>query len=124
MSGMGLCANILTTVDEVVVFMRRFTVGCLFSGMGGLASGLARAGFSIRWANDNDEFACATFRHRFPETPFVEKDVRDLSVRTDELAGVDVLAGGFPCQSFSQAGGRRGFEEMNGGRYSSRSHGC
>ena len=55
-----------------------------------------------------------TFRHRFPGTPFVEKDVRSLSVPTDGLAEVDVLAGGFPCQSFSQAGGRRGFEDERG----------
>ena len=32
----------------------KITVGCLFSGMGGFASGLAKAGFEIRWASDND----------------------------------------------------------------------
>ena len=90
------------------------TVGCLFSGMGGFASGLAEAGFDIRWASDNDEFACATFRHRFPNVTLVEKDVRKLSVDADSLASVDVLAAGFPCQSFSQAGGRRGLEDPRG----------
>ena len=82
--------------------------------MGGFASGLAEAGFAIRWATDNDEFACAAFAYRFPQVPFIEKDVRELSVQADGLADVDVLAAGFPCQSFSQAGSRRGFEDPRG----------
>ena len=90
------------------------TAGCLFSGMGGFAAGLAEAGFAIRWANDNDEFACAAFRHRFPGVAVVQKDVRQLAVQRDSLSGVDLLAAGFPCQSFSQAGGRRGFEDPRG----------
>ena len=90
------------------------TAGCLFSGMGGFATGLIESGFNITWANDNDEYACAAFRHRFPNVRFVDKDVRDLSVRTDHLEEVALLAGGFPCQSFSQAGDRRGFEDPRG----------
>lgn len=93
---------------------QRLTAGCLFSGMGGLASGLKQAGFSIRWACDNDEHASATFRHRFPDVRFIEKSVCDLDVIKDELGGVDVLAGGFPCQSFSQAGERSGFDDPRG----------
>ncbi len=90
------------------------TAGCMFSGMGGFASGLARAGFKISWATDNDEAACKVFRHRFPNVPVVEKDVRELSVQADNLATVNVLAGGFPCQSFSLAGNRNGFEDPRG----------
>lgn len=92
----------------------RLTAGCLFSGMGGFASGLLHSGFSIRWANDRNEYAGATFRHRFPNIPFIEKDVRELSVKEDGLAPVQVLAAGFPCQSFSQAGSRRGFDDPRG----------
>ncbi len=90
------------------------TAGCLFSGMGGFASGLVKAGFAIRWASDNDEFACATFQYRFPGVPVINKDVRELSVQADGLNEVDLLAAGFPCQSFSQAGGRLGFEDPRG----------
>ena len=93
---------------------QQVTAGSLFSGMGGFASGLIRAGFAIRWASDKDEHAGATFRHRFPGVPLVEKDVSELSVQTDHLVPVQVLAAGFPCQSFSQAGGRRGFEDPRG----------
>lgn len=90
------------------------TAGCLFSGMGGLASGLVRAGFAIRWASDCDRFACDTFRHRLPNVSVVEKDVKELSVTKDSLTNVDVVAAGFPCQSFSMAGNRKGFEDPRG----------
>lgn len=93
---------------------RQLTAGCLFSGMGGLASGLDSAGFAVRWASDNDAYAAAAFRHRFPDARFIEKDVRELTATADQLAGVDVLAGGFPCQSFSQAGVRAGFDDPRG----------
>lgn len=92
--------------------MPAMTVGCLFCGMGGFASGFVAAGFKTLWANDADPHACATFRHRFPKVPLFEKDVRQLSAK--ELEPVDVLAAGFPCQSFSQAGERNGFEDERG----------
>ena len=82
--------------------------------MGGFASGMDREGFVLRWASDSDAAACATFHHRFPEVPVLERDVADLSVAVDLLEPVDVLAAGFPCQSFSQAGDRRGFDDPRG----------
>ena len=98
----------------MVKLQRQLYAGCLFSGMGGFASGLVKAGFSIRWANDKDEYACGAFRHRFPEVRLIEKDIKELSVQHDGLSDVDVLAAGFPCQSFSQAGTRNGFEDPRG----------
>ena len=94
--------------------IKPLTAGCMFSGMGGFASGLVQAGFKISWASDNDGAACTAFRHRFPDVHMIEKDVRELSVQADNLAAVDVLAAGFPCQSFSQAGNRIGFEDPRG----------
>lgn len=93
---------------------RQLSAACMFSGMGGFASGLVNAGFAINWANDNDEFACKAFRHRFPDVRILEKNVHDLSVSADELPPVEVLAAGFPCQSFSQAGSRLGFDDPRG----------
>ena len=93
---------------------RPLTAGCLFSGMGGFASGFVRAGYRVQWASDSDTSACAAFRHRLPDVRVLEKDIRHLSVLSDQLTSVDVLAAGFPCQSFSQAGGRRGFDDPRG----------
>ena len=42
------------------------------------------------------------------------RDIRNLSVEADRLEPVNVLAAGFPCQSFSQAGGRGGLEDPRG----------
>ena len=93
---------------------RQASAGCMFCGMGGFATGLIQAGFAVDWANDNDEFACRAFQHRLPSVQLIEKDVRELSVGNDCLPTVDLLAAGFPCQSFSQAGSRRGFDDPRG----------
>ena len=90
------------------------TVGCLFSGMGGFASGMGAAGFQVAWATDHNRAACAAFRHRLPSVRVVEKDIRNVTVEQDQLSPVDVLTAGFPCQSFSQAGDRRGFDDGRG----------
>ncbi|MDE0712019.1 MAG: DNA (cytosine-5-)-methyltransferase [Rhodospirillales bacterium] len=82
--------------------------------MGGFATGLAQAGLEILWASDNDIHACSAFQHRFPNVPMINKDVRQLSVEENRLTPVDVLAAGFPCQSFSQAGSRKGFQDPRG----------
>ena len=82
--------------------------------MGGFAQGLTEAGFKIRWANDNNSSACAAFQHRFPDVRVIERDVCKLKVAEDGLEPVDLLSGGFPCQSFSIAGDRRGFDDPRG----------
>ena len=70
------------------------TAGCLFSGMGGFASGLAQAGFDLSWAVDENPHACATFRHRLPRVRVLEQDVRQLRVDEARLDPVDLLAAG------------------------------
>jgi len=99
---------------QIVDGEEHLTAASLFCGMGGFASGLYEAGFQILWANDCDQQACAVFRHRFPDVRLIECDVGALGVAADRLPPVDVLAGGFPCQSFSQAGARGGFDDPRG----------
>ena len=87
-------------------------VGSLFSGIGGIDLGFEQAGFEIAWANDIDAEACKTYRHNFPNTQFIEGDVRDIDPRM--LSDIDVLVAGFPCQPFSIMGYRRGFKDPRG----------
>ena len=92
----------------------RFTVGSLFSGMGGCLGGAIKAGFKALWASDFDPDCCATLRHRFPNVPVIEKPIQDVSVWYDDLSPVDLLVAGFPCQSFSIGGRRAGFDDERG----------
>ncbi len=88
--------------------------GCLFAGMGSFCGGLKEAGIETLWANENEESAAHTFRSNHQKVRLVEKDVCDLSVRGDELEAVDILTAGFPCQSFSHAGRKLGFDDERG----------
>lgn len=67
-------------------------------------------GFSCVWANDNDKYACQIYRQHFGEIR--EGDLR--AVDADTIPEHDLLCAGFPCQSFSIAGKRRGFEDTRG----------
>lgn len=91
-----------------------FTCGSLFAGMGGLCLGMERAGFKTLWANEFNEDCLTVYRANFPETNLIGGDIREISVKANNLQPVDVLHGGFPCQSFSGAGNRLGFNDERG----------
>jgi len=85
----------------------RLTAIDLFCGAGGLSQGLADAGFQIVAAADHDPDACTTYRRQFPSTALVEGDIASPAVHDELLAAVncvrlDLLAGGPPCQAYSQ----------------------
>ncbi len=86
-------------------------VGGLFAGIGGIELGFKRAGFEISWANEIDKHAAITYKLNHEHTLF-EKDIRKLQV--DEVSKIDILTGGFPCQAFSIAGYRKGFQDDRG----------
>ena len=88
------------------------TVISLFSGIGGIDLAFERAGFDVIWANELDGFACATYRRNFPGKILVEADIRDIVA--DTVPKADILVAGFPCQSFSVMGYRRGFNDARG----------
>ncbi|MCM1520907.1 MAG: DNA (cytosine-5-)-methyltransferase [Lachnoclostridium sp.] len=92
---------------------RDFTSIELFAGAGGLALGMHLAGFKHVMLNEYDKDACATLRKNMPQWNVVEGDIHDVDF-TPYHGKVDFLSGGFPCQAFSYAGKRLGFEETRG----------
>lgn len=91
------------------------TVAGLFAGVGGVELGFQQAGFVPVLANEIDQKAAETYRlnHRHR---LIEADIADLpsSAFPDNLS---VLTAGFPCQPFSVAGYRKGFDDDRGNVY-------
>jgi DNA (cytosine-5)-methyltransferase 1 len=83
------------------------------AGGGGLSSGLIKSGFTPILLNDNNRDCCKTLQHNHPITNIVcdSMDNIDYSQFVDN---VDLLTGGVPCQSFSQAGLRKGLDDPRG----------
>lgn len=92
---------------------RPYTSVELFAGAGGLALGMEMAGFQHVLLNEFDHEACETLRVNRPGWNVVEEDIHTVDF-TGLKGKVDFLSGGFPCQAFSYAGKRRGFEETRG----------
>lgn len=94
--------------------MSKYTVGSLYAGVGGICQGFINQDFELSWANEIDKFACITYRENFKHD-LHEADIWDLD--PTDLKKIDVLAGGFPCQPFSIAGYRKGFEDTRGNHF-------
>jgi DNA (cytosine-5)-methyltransferase 1 len=88
------------------------TFGSLFSGIGGIDLGLERAGWRCAWQVEIDGYARRVLAKHWPDVPRF-RDVRE--VGTAELARVDLIAGGFPCQDVSVAGSRAGLAGQRSG---------
>jgi DNA (cytosine-5)-methyltransferase 1 len=83
----------------------------LFAGAGGLALGLKNAGLKSELLVEIDKDAAATLKHNLPEWNVICDDARNVN-----YSGInaDVVSGGFPCQAFSYAGSKLGFEDARG----------
>lgn len=84
----------------------------LFCGIGGIDLAFKQGGHEIVWANDNDKFACMTYRHNFPDTELVEADIRVIDKAN--ILDCDIVTAGFPCQPFSICGKQKGFKDERG----------
>lgn len=94
----------------------------LFSGCGGGDLGLlggfnflgkryGKLNFDIMWANDIDAYAVATYRKNLG-SHILESDIRETDLHS--IPDHDILVGGFPCQSFSMVGQRKGLSDPRG----------
>ena len=87
----------------------------MFAGVGGFRAGLDRAGgFQCVGHCEIDKYADASYRaiHNIRKEEVYHADAR--SIHPEQLPDFDLLCGGFPCQAFSMAGKRKGFEDARG----------
>lgn len=91
--------------------MKKLKAIDLFAGIGGVRLGLQNAGFDVIFSNDNDSYCKMTFEKYFNDG-LDNRDIRDIDL--NEIPDHDLLAAGFPCQPFSQAGHQKGFDDSRG----------
>ena len=88
----------------------------LFAGIGGFRLGMESAGHKCIGFCEIDQYARASYK-AIHETEG-EFEFHDITAVSDEsirgIGSVDIICGGFPCQAFSIAGARRGFEDTRG----------
>ena len=85
-----------------------YTVGSLFSGIGGLDLGMERAGFKTTWFCEKVPYRRKILAQHFPG-PQIHHDITTLDHRN--VAPVDGLIGGFPCTNISRMGDRTGVDD-------------
>jgi len=109
---------------------KKFTVGSLFAGIGGIEKGLEDTGhFKTVWQVENDPYCLKVLAKHWPKVPRY-KDIRDCTgkisdtsdkgshPRKNKLQYVDLICGGFPCQDISNAGKRKGIKGKRSGLWS------
>lgn len=90
----------------------KFTFIDLFAGIGGFRMAFQNLGGECVFSSEWDEQAKKTYYANYGDVPF--GDITKESVKSKIPKGFDILCAGFPCQAFSLAGKRLGFEETRG----------
>jgi DNA (cytosine-5)-methyltransferase 1 len=105
----------MSDMSDEKEFLPTFIEVC--AGAGGLSCGLIKAGFKPLLLNDMDKNCCETLRVNHPS--LTNEQIKCCSLKdldlTSYIGQVDLLTGGVPCQSFSQAGKRGGLDDERGG---------
>lgn len=89
----------------------KYKVVELFAGCGGLALGFENAGLDCELLVEIDKTAVETLKKNKPSWKVIGDDIANVNFKKIKA---DIVAGGFPCQAFSYAGNRRGFEDTRG----------
>lgn len=84
-------------------------IGSLFTGYAGLDRAVQEVlGGQVAWYSENNQAASKVLAHHHPDVP----NLGDIAtINWDQVAPVDILTGGFPCQDVSSAGRRAGMGE-------------
>jgi DNA (cytosine-5)-methyltransferase 1 len=90
----------------------RLKVASFFSGAGGMDLGFEGADFKVVWANEYDKKIWDTYRRNFQSTALETNSIKEVNRST--IPPVDGIIGGPPCQSWSEAGMRRGIADSRG----------
>jgi len=90
----------------------KFTFIDLFAGIGGFRIAMQNLGGKCVFTSEWDEQAKVTYNANFGEVPF--GDITSIDTKKYIPDNFDVLCAGFPCQAFSIAGKRGGFEDIRG----------
>ncbi len=84
-----------------------------FAGIGGFRSGMTKAGHECVGYVEIDKFAVKSYKEMYKtEGEYYANDIR--TVKSEDLPKAEIYTAGFPCQAFSIAGNRRGFEDTRG----------
>lgn len=121
----------ITSISEVLDIAKdrmsknKYTFIDLFAGIGGFHYAMESIGAKCVFASELDKNARITYEENFKEvspdifikdengnTPYFNCDIND--AKLDDIPDFDILCGGFPCQAFSIAGLRKGFEDTRG----------
>ncbi len=107
---------LLNYIKEDIIFPSpenpKFKFIDLFSGIGGFRLASQKLGGNCVFSSEWDEFSQKTYEANFGETPF--GDITKAETRNFIPKNYDLLCAGFPCQPFSYAGLKQGFEETRG----------
>ena len=92
---------------------KKYTFIDLFAGLGGFHIALEQLGCRCVFASELKEDLRKLYKTNFCDTPTIEGDIT--KVNFNDIPAHDILCAGFPCQPFSQAGKRMGFEDEGRG---------
>ena len=102
--------DIYTNFNQLGIVGREFRFIDLFAGIGGIRLAFESAGGKCVFSSEVDIHAQKTYKANFGEKP--SGDIT--KILPSEIPNFDVLCAGFPCQPFSQAGYKLGFEDTRG----------
>ena len=98
---------------DMIINKNEVTAIELFAGAGGLALGLEQAGISTLEYVEFDKACCETLKTNRPSWNVICDDIHNVDFKSFNNK-IDIVTGGFPCQAFSFAGKKLGFEDTRG----------